>query len=223
MAPRGIDLELMYTFSTGRFVPFVVERLIGEVLCANEAWDGWEGDGVESWIVKARTDRRLVAGGRLWLIDQTRAPYWIELERADARTTRWRLMFDAEADGWTEKHARTCIEAASSGEEIPWIWRYSGESSNAPFACACCGYLTCDEPFGVYEICPVCDWKQDPSQSADPTMECGANRPSIEALQREAERWSPAEFERDPTWRAFSRTEQQWERSALSPLYWRRW
>ena len=42
--------------------------------------------------------------------------------------------------------------------------------------CPCCGQAEV-EP---YEICPVCDWENDPVQLADPTLSGGANRSSLE-------------------------------------------
>jgi anaerobic ribonucleoside-triphosphate reductase len=46
------------------------------------------------------------------------------------------------------------------------------------FKCPCCGSLTLSE-MGGYEICPVCNWEDDPIQSADPDYAGGANRQSL--------------------------------------------
>lgn len=47
------------------------------------------------------------------------------------------------------------------------------------FACACCGYKTLSSPAGGgYEICPVCNWEDDPVQFKDPDYKGGANIPS---------------------------------------------
>jgi anaerobic ribonucleoside-triphosphate reductase len=45
-------------------------------------------------------------------------------------------------------------------------------------ACLCCGYLTITE-IGGYEICPVCDWEDDPVQAEDPLYGGGANEESL--------------------------------------------
>jgi hypothetical protein len=42
------------------------------------------------------------------------------------------------------------------------------------YTCPCCGYKTLSEN-GVYSICSVCYWEDDPFQSEDPTHKSGAN------------------------------------------------
>ena len=51
--------------------------------------------------------------------------------------------------------------------------------------CPCCGEMTL-EMAGNYEICPRCGWEDDPTQSADPTLEGGANALS---LNQAREKW----------------------------------
>lgn len=54
--------------------------------------------------------------------------------------------------------------------------------------CACCGAPEIDNR-GVYEICTVCRWEDDPVQLADPNYAGGANRVSLnEARTKWAER-----------------------------------
>ena len=50
-------------------------------------------------------------------------------------------------------------------------------------ACPCCGYKTL-ETVGIYEICPVCFWEDDPIQYDDPNHEGGANNVSLKQGQR---------------------------------------
>jgi hypothetical protein len=53
------------------------------------------------------------------------------------------------------------------------------------FPCPCCGYKTLDEePPGTHDICPVCFWEDDPAQFEDPTLEGGANSPSLRQAQK---------------------------------------
>lgn len=40
--------------------------------------------------------------------------------------------------------------------------------------CPCCGSLTLSA-CGEYEICPVCNWEDDPVQAEDPDYSGGAN------------------------------------------------
>ncbi|MDC6178255.1 hypothetical protein C2I33_22795 [Ralstonia solanacearum] len=51
-------------------------------------------------------------------------------------------------------------------------------SSTEFFACPCCGEKTLFE-LGVYEICPICLWEDDPTQSTDPEYKGGANDCSL--------------------------------------------
>lgn len=44
--------------------------------------------------------------------------------------------------------------------------------------CPCCGNLTLGE-VGAYEICSICNWEDDPVQSAEPTYAGGANQVSL--------------------------------------------
>jgi hypothetical protein len=44
--------------------------------------------------------------------------------------------------------------------------------------CPCCGSKVLREG-GAFEICPVCGWEDDPSQSDDPELDGGANPISL--------------------------------------------
>ncbi|MBR4901164.1 MAG: hypothetical protein IKZ46_09515 [Victivallales bacterium] len=46
------------------------------------------------------------------------------------------------------------------------------------FACPCCGRKRI-ENLGDYEICDVCGWEDDPTQSKDPDFAGGANELSL--------------------------------------------
>ncbi|WP_083965581.1 CPCC family cysteine-rich protein [Dokdonella koreensis] len=46
------------------------------------------------------------------------------------------------------------------------------------FPCPCCGERRLTA-VGAYEVCPVCDWEDDPAQSQDPDLAGGANAPSL--------------------------------------------
>lgn len=49
------------------------------------------------------------------------------------------------------------------------------------YKCPCCGFLTLSEqPPGTFEICPVCNWEDDAAQAANPLLEGGANRVSLD-------------------------------------------
>lgn len=50
--------------------------------------------------------------------------------------------------------------------------------------CPCCGKYRLDE-IGKYEICPVCQWEDDPLQRKDPTFAGGANKLSLEEARAE--------------------------------------
>jgi hypothetical protein len=50
--------------------------------------------------------------------------------------------------------------------------------------CPCCGYLVFAEPPGSYEICPICFWEDDELQLRFPTLEGGANSPSLIQAQK---------------------------------------
>ncbi|TPQ31601.1 MULTISPECIES: CPCC family cysteine-rich protein [Cupriavidus] len=49
-------------------------------------------------------------------------------------------------------------------------------------SCPCCGSFTLDE-VGVYEICTICGWEDDPVQSAAPDYAGGANSCSLREAQ----------------------------------------
>jgi Cysteine-rich CPCC len=51
------------------------------------------------------------------------------------------------------------------------------------FECPCCRQLTLDER-GHYEICPKCNWEDDPIQEDKPDFEGGANRLSLNEARR---------------------------------------
>lgn len=47
------------------------------------------------------------------------------------------------------------------------------------YPCPCCGYLVFCRPPGSYDICPICDWEDDPVQLRWPDFAGGANHPSL--------------------------------------------
>ena len=49
---------------------------------------------------------------------------------------------------------------------------------NTKHKCPCCGKFTIDV-IGDYEICDVCGWEDDPTQSKDPDFAGGANELSL--------------------------------------------
>lgn len=51
--------------------------------------------------------------------------------------------------------------------------------------CPCCGSSTLSA-YGEYEICPVCNWEDDPVQSEDPDYSGGAN---ILSLKQAKHNW----------------------------------
>ena len=51
------------------------------------------------------------------------------------------------------------------------------------YACPCCREYTLKE-LGGYEICPICDWEDDPGQSKYPDDELGANTKSLNAYRK---------------------------------------
>ena len=84
------------------------------------------------------------------------------------------------------------------------------------YPCACCGYPMFAELPGSYDICAICFWEDDAVQLRWPTLEGGANAPSLIDSQRNFMRFSameerfagnvraPAADEaRDPGWRPF--------------------
>ena len=50
-------------------------------------------------------------------------------------------------------------------------------------ACPCCGSPTLSQR-GAYELCDVCNWEDDPVQSADPEYAGGANRQSLNEARK---------------------------------------
>src|ERR1051325_1133679 len=75
------------------------------------------------------------------------------------------------------------------------------------YPCPACGFLVFDEPAGSYEICPVCDWEDDPVQLTWPGLKGGANAKSLFEHQGVWIQGVPAEvqlnrgYRRDPAWR----------------------
>ena len=47
------------------------------------------------------------------------------------------------------------------------------------FICPCCENFSLDEKSGSYEICTICQWEDDKTQSKDPDYKGGANKKSL--------------------------------------------
>ena len=61
---------------------------------------------------------------------------------------------------------------------IWWNGRWGDLRMRNLYACPCCGEKTIKE-LDDYEICPVCDWEDDPGQSEYPDDDLGANTMSL--------------------------------------------
>lgn len=76
--------------------------------------------------------------------------------------------------------------------------------------CPCCGFLTLEDTYGSYVICPVCNWEDDGVQLANPTSAGGANSRSLaDAQGRTIERYPlhievAGGFRRSKRWRPLS-------------------
>jgi Cysteine-rich CPCC len=79
--------------------------------------------------------------------------------------------------------------------------------------CPCCGYITLSER-GIYEICSICFWEDDPVQFQDADFQGGANKASLRQAQQNFIRFGACEEgmisyvrkptsqeQKDPDWR----------------------
>ncbi len=58
--------------------------------------------------------------------------------------------------------------------------RFAVAQADERFACPCCGHLLLDEPPpGMWLICEICGWEDDPVQFDDIDYAGGANRVSL--------------------------------------------
>ena len=76
---------------------------------------------------------------------------------------------------------------APSGEKPEWfrdtLHRLAGRDTplGRRFRCRCCGYLTLRE-LDMYEICPVCNWEDDPTTIFEPGESAGGPGPNHVSL-----------------------------------------
>lgn len=50
--------------------------------------------------------------------------------------------------------------------------------NNKHYPCPCCGEMAFDS-LGEHDICPHCNWEDDPFQSGNPDRKGGANKMSL--------------------------------------------
>ena len=62
-------------------------------------------------------------------------------------------------------------------------------SKQKKYQCPCCGYYTFNNKHHNYEICPVCNWEDDPEQAKDPTLHIGANHISLVKAQENYQKY----------------------------------
>lgn len=87
-------------------------------------------------------------------------------------------------------------------------------SSRVPInPCPACGFVVFAEPYGSYELCPICKWEDDGVQLANPCSPGGANGESLYLAQRAALSHLPLDvrehegFSRCSSWRPISDAE----------------
>ena len=79
--------------------------------------------------------------------------------------------------------------------------------------CPSCGFLTLEDCYGSFAICPICDWEDDGVQLANPTSAGGANSESLAQAQQNAVSRFPlgvevaSGFRRGTSWRPLSSAE----------------
>ena len=90
--------------------------------------------------------------------------------------------------------------------------------------CPCCGFRTIgDDAYGSYDICPVCGWKDDPVQRANPCSRGGANKESLHECQMAVASWTKermAAFERDSDWRPLNEEEVAYFEAETKKEHW---
>ena len=80
------------------------------------------------------------------------------------------------------------------------------------YPCPSCGFIVFDSP-GGWEICPICDWEDDPVQMINPNMQGGANRICLWEAQQKILKNVPLSmhlhqgYQRDPKWRPLTEDE----------------
>lgn len=52
------------------------------------------------------------------------------------------------------------------------------------YQCPCCGYYTINEGPGLFDICPVCFWEDDPSYRINEDYRGGANKVSLRQARK---------------------------------------
>jgi Cysteine-rich CPCC len=92
--------------------------------------------------------------------------------------------------------------------------------------CPCCGFLTLEQEYGSYSICPVCGWEDDPVQLANPSSGGGANKQSLAEAQAVALVKYPANveiasgFRRAAAWRPLAPSELQIAEERRAVKHW---
>lgn len=69
---------------------------------------------------------------------------------------------------------------------------YKKKRKKLKYKCPCCGYYTLKE-LGVYDICPVCYWEDDPFQIEDPDLEEQANTVSLNQAKENYKKFGACE------------------------------
>ncbi|NIB41780.1 hypothetical protein HBA55_19395 [Pseudomaricurvus alkylphenolicus] len=105
--------------------------------------------------------------------------------------------------------------------------------------CPSCGFLTCEENYGSYNICEICGWEDDGVQLANPCSGGGANGESLSEAQEKSITEYPLSVEiaeglkRSKRWRPLTKAEietyneqktrEHWHNKAVlyeSETYW---
>ena len=100
-----------------------------------------------------------------------------------------------------------------------WFWSRKKKKLTHPrkitserHACPCCGYKTLEER-GVFSLCHICFWEDDPVQVKNPNYVSGANNVSLYEAQKNFKKFGASERElktfvrkpslkKDPNWSA---------------------
>ena len=92
--------------------------------------------------------------------------------------------------------------------------------------CPSCGFLTLENFYGSYDICPLCNWEDDGVQLANPTSGGGANSESLAQAQNKALAKFPLEvdilgvYHRCSSWRPLSHAEVEHYETLKSGAHW---
>jgi hypothetical protein len=123
MQAHGVSsLEALLSLDTGADPRDAIELFVARALFGAGLWSSpRRSDGIASYRIVEQEPTRIRVCGKIWEIDQTLHPFWLDVEHHAAPAfSTWTLYFDIDATLASTRRARLALDTILDPGDVTW-------------------------------------------------------------------------------------------------------